>query len=228
MSNILKISLLPSTGVPVGALIVSAAACAVRLYWSKDDISGVNDAVDVAVDVLGSMRLLVSVAVPLIVAKPPVALALFPNAVTTPVPVVVEEIAVEAPPPRSYALAASVPDWVTRPPPVFTPLPIAVTTPEPVVVVAGAEPAPPPRTISFAASAAELAQALLLEKYGMPPEVPATVNAIVPLVVIGTPPTEIIPPVNVESTEVTVPPVPVAEIVIEPLPLVIVTPVPCV
>ena len=87
--------------------------------------------------------------------------------------------------------------------PVLTPR--AVTTPVPVVTVAGAAPAPPPTTRAFAANSAELAQVVPLEKYGIPPEVPATVKASVPLVVIGDPPTEIIPPVNDWATEVTVP-----------------------
>ena len=39
----------------------------------------------------------------------------------------------------------------------------------------------------------------------MPPLVPATVRAKVPLVVIGDPPTEMMPPVNVWATLVTVP-----------------------
>ena len=43
----------------------------------------------------------------------------------------------------------------------------------------------------------------LLEKYGMPPLVPATVKANVPEVVIGEPLTEIKPPVKL--TDVTVP-----------------------
>ena len=79
--------------------------------------------------------------------------------------------------------------------PVFTPR--AVTTPVPVVVVAGAAPAPPPMTNAFAANAALVAHVELLEKYGMPPLVPATVNAKVPAVVIGEPLTEIKPPVKV-------------------------------
>ena len=73
----------------------------------------------------------------------------------------------------------------------------AVNTPVPVVVVEGAAPAPPPIISAFAVNAAELAQVEPLEKYGMPPEVPATVNASVPLVVTGEPPTEIRPPVKV-------------------------------
>ena len=101
------ISLFPSTGVPVGAATVNPTACAVRLYWSKDDMSGVSVAVDAELEVRGSMRLLVKVAVPLIVAKPPVAFALLPRAVTTPVPVVVVAGAAPAPPPKTIALAAN-------------------------------------------------------------------------------------------------------------------------
>jgi hypothetical protein len=78
--------------------------------------------------------------------------------------------------------------------PTFTPR--AVTTPVPVVVVDGATPAPPPMTKALAANAAEVSHVLELEKYGMPPLVPATVKAKVPDVVIGEPPTEIRPPVN--------------------------------
>ena len=44
-----------------------------------------------------------------------------------------------------------------------------------------------------------------LLKYGMPPDVPATVSASVPEVVIGEPPTETMPPVKVWATLVTVP-----------------------
>jgi hypothetical protein len=87
--------------------------------------------------------------------------------------------------------------------PVFTPN--AVTTPVPVVVVAGAAPAPPPRTNELAASAADVAQVDALEKYGTPPDVPATVKANVPEVVIGEPATEIKPPVKDCATLVTVP-----------------------
>lgn len=81
---------------------------------------------------------------------------------------------------------------------------MAVTTPVPVVVVAGAVPAPPPKTIALAANAAEVAQVVPLEKYGMPPLVPATVRAKVPLDVIGEPLTEIMPPVNDWATDETV------------------------
>jgi hypothetical protein len=48
----------------------------------------------------------------------------------------------------------------------------------------------------LAANAADDAQVEPLEKYGMPPDVPATVKAKVPDVVIGDPDTEINPPVN--------------------------------
>ena len=123
-------------------------------------MSGVSVAVDAELEVRGSMRLLVNVAVPLPVGKP---------------------------------LA------------VFVLLPRAVTTPVPVVVVAGATPAPPPKTIALAANTAEVAQVDALEKYGTPPLVPATVRAKVPLVVIGEPPTEIMPPVNDWATDETVP-----------------------
>lgn len=81
----------------------------------------------------------------------------------------------------------------------------AVKTPVPVVVVAGAAPAPPPITRAFAASAADDAQVEAPLKYGMPPLVPATVKASVPVVVTGLPLTEIRPPVNVCPTLVTVP-----------------------
>lgn len=81
--------------------------------------------------------------------------------------------------------------------PVFTPK--AVTTPVPVVTVAGAAPAPPPTTKAFAASAADVAQVLALEKYGIPPDVPATVMAGVDVAVA----IDNKPPVN--PTLVTVP-----------------------
>lgn len=117
-------------------------------------MSGVSVAVDAEPEVRGSMRLLVSVAVPLPVGKP---------------------------------LA------------VFVLLPRAVTTPVPVVVVAGAAPAPPPKTIALAANAAEVAQVVPLEKYGMPPEVPAIVKAGVVVAVA----TDTTPPVH--PTDVTEP-----------------------
>lgn len=88
--------------------------------------------------------------------------------------------------------------------PVLTPS--AVKTPVPVVIVLGAVPAPPPMTSALAASAPLEAQVVPLEKYGMPPLVPATVKASVPEVVIGEPPTEIRPPVKLCATLVTVPP----------------------
>lgn len=90
----------------------------------------------------------------------------------------------------------SAPLNVTNAPAEPTLTPSAVRTPVPVVVVEGAAPAPPPITIALAASAAELAQVEELEKYGTPPEVPATVRARVPDAVIGEPLTEIRPPVN--------------------------------
>jgi len=69
----------------------------------------------------------------------------------------------------------------------------------------GAAPAPPPRTRAYCVRAAEDAHVEEELKYGMPPEVPATVNANVPEVVIGEPATEMIPPVNDWATLVTVP-----------------------
>jgi len=81
----------------------------------------------------------------------------------------------------------------------LTLLPRAVNTPVPVVVVDGAAPAPPPITIAFAANAAELAQVDPLEKYGIPPDVPAIVNAGVDVAVA----IDTIPPVQL--TDVTVP-----------------------
>ena len=102
------------------------------------------------------------------------------------------------------ALVSVPEDGVPRAPPLTTKAPAepvltpkAVTTPVPVVIVLGATPAPPPITRAFAARAAEVAQVEALEKYGMPPDVPATVNAKVPEVVTGEPETEIRPPVNV-------------------------------
>ena len=144
-------SLLPLTGVPMGAATVKGTAWAVKLFWSYNEISGVSVAVDAVLNVLGSMRLLVNVAVPLPVGNP---------------------------------LA------------VFVLLPMAVVTPVPVVVVLGATPAPPPITRAFAANAAEVAHVVPLEKYGIPPLVPATVSASVPLDVMGEPVTETMPPVN--------------------------------
>lgn len=190
--------------------------------------SGVRLAADDAETILGSIRLFVNVAVPFVVATPFAALTEFASAVTTPVPVVAEEIAAPDPPPSNKVLEANVPDWVTTPPVVLTEFPSAVRTPDPVVVVAGAAPAPPPITREFAARAAEDAQELALLKYGMPPDVPATVNASVPVDVTGEPLTEINPPVNVCPTEVTVPLPPVVAIVIAPFPFVIEIPLPAV
>ena len=64
LSNILKINLSPSRGVPVGAFIVKPAANAVKAYTSYALMSGVTDDADALDDTLGSMRLLVSVSVP--------------------------------------------------------------------------------------------------------------------------------------------------------------------
>jgi hypothetical protein len=58
--------------------------------------------------------------------------------------------------------------------------------------------------MAFAANAADVAQVEALEKYGIPPDVPATVSAKVPDVVIGEPVTEIKPPVKDCATEDTV------------------------
>ena len=68
----------------------------------------------------------------------------------------------------------------------------------------GATPAPPPTISALAVSAALLAQVLALEKYGTPPDVPATVSAGMVVAVA----TLIRPPVKL--TLVTVP---------DPLPL---------
>ena len=97
------------------------------------------------------------------------------------------------------------PPFTTKAPAVPTATPSAVTTPVPVVVVAGAAPAPPPITIALAARAADVAQVDAVLKYGTPPDVPATVSASVPEVVIGEPATEIKPPVKDWATDVTVP-----------------------
>lgn len=89
------------------------------------------------------------------------------------------------------------PPLTTNAPAVPVLTPSAVVTPVPVVMVAGAAPAPPPTTMALAASVADDAQSVADEKYGMPPDVPATVKASVPALVIGEPATEIRPPVNV-------------------------------
>lgn len=83
-------------------------------------------------------------------------------------------------------------------------VPRNVKAPVAVVVVEGAAPAPPPMTRALAARAADVAHVVPLEKYGTPPDVPATVKASVPLVVTGDPPTEIKPPVKLCATEETV------------------------
>ena len=76
-------------------------------------------------------------------------------------------------------------------------VPRNVRIPVAVVVVDGATPAPPPMTRALAAKAPDDAHVDELLKYGMPPDVPATVKANVPDVVIGEPATEISPPVKV-------------------------------
>lgn len=72
-------------------------------------------------------------------------------------------------------------------------------------MVEGVAPAPPPIMTAFDVSSADEAHPEELLKYGMPPDVPATVSASVPFVVTGEPATEISPPVNVSATLVTVP-----------------------
>jgi len=69
----------------------------------------------------------------------------------------------------------------------------------------GATPAPPPITGAFAVSAPDVAHVEALLKYGIPPDVPATVSASVPLDVTGEPATPIKPPVKVWPTLVTLP-----------------------
>ena len=101
-----------------------------------------------------------------------------------------------------------VPPLTTNAPAEPTPTPSAVTTPDPVVIVEGAAPTPPPTTKLLEASMADVFHDDDESKYGMPPEVPATVSASVPAVVIGDPETEIKPPVKVWAMEVTVPPPP--------------------
>jgi len=88
---------------------------------------------------------------------------------------------------------------VARPPDVFTALAIAVKTPVPVVTVEGATPAPPPTTIAFDVKTPDVAHVDALLKYGIPPDVPATVKAGVVVAVA----TEMMPPVK--PTLVTVP-----------------------
>lgn len=97
------------------------------------------------------------------------------------------------------------PPFTTNAPAEPTLVPSAVSTPVPVVTVAGVAPAPPPTIKALAARRAELAHPVVDEKYGIPPEVPAIVNASVPEVVIGLPAMETIPPVKLAPTDVTVP-----------------------
>ena len=78
-------------------------------------------------------------------------------------------------------------------------VPRNVKAPVAVVVVEGATPAPPPMTSALAVRAADVAQVVPLEKYGIPPLVPAIVSAGVVVAVA----TETIPPVQL--TLVTVP-----------------------
>jgi hypothetical protein len=83
--------------------------------------------------------------------------------------------------------------------------------------------------IWFEPSAAEEAHADALEKYGMPPDVPATVRANVPLVVIGDPETEIRPPVKVLVPASSHFPVPILVTLAVPVaiaPVIVLVPVP--
>jgi hypothetical protein len=57
LSSNLIINLFPSTGVPIGALIVNAVSNAVTLYWSAAEISGVSDAVVAVETTRGFIRL---------------------------------------------------------------------------------------------------------------------------------------------------------------------------
>jgi hypothetical protein len=100
------------------------------------------------------------------------------------------------------------PPFTTKAPAEPTFVPRAVTTPVPVVVADGPRPAPPPISSAPEVKTPVEAQVDVLLKYGTPPDVPATVRANVPLLVIGEPATEIKPPVKVCPTEVTVPPPP--------------------
>jgi hypothetical protein len=103
-------------------------------------------------------------------------------------------------------------------------VPKKVRIPAAVDVVLGATPAPPPITIALAANAPELAQVVPLEKYGIPPDVPAIVNAGVVVAVA----TETIPPVQLTLVTVPDPPPPDAAIVMPPEELVTVMPEPAV
>ena len=102
-------------------------------------------------------------------------------------------------------------EGVPRAPPLTTKAPAdpvlfprAVITPVPVVMVEGAAPAPPPITRELAANAPELAQVVPFEKYGIPPDVPAIVNAGVVVDVA----IETMPPVQVTLVTVPEPPPP--------------------
>jgi hypothetical protein len=99
----------------------------------------------------------------------------------------------------------SAPPLTTNAPAEPTFVPNAVKTPVPVAVVVGGLPAPPPIKRVFAVKTAEDAHVEAELKYGIPPDVPATVSANVPDVVIGDPETDISPPVNDCPTLVTVP-----------------------
>jgi hypothetical protein len=91
-------------------------------------------------------------------------------------------------------------------------VPRNVSIPVAVVVVEGATPAPPPIIKALAAKAEDEAHAEALLKYGIPPDVPATVRASVPDVVIGDPATDMRPPVKVCATLVTPVPDGVAQV----------------
>jgi len=92
------------------------------------------------------------------------------------------------------------PPLVTNAPTLPTAMPRAVITPVPVVVVDGATPAPPPITRALDANAAEVAHVEADEKYGIPPDVPATVKAGVVVAVA----TDTIPPVKLALVTVPV------------------------
>jgi len=77
---------------------------------------------------------------------------------------------------------------------------------------AGAAPAPPPTIRAYCVNAPELAQVEALEKYGIPPDVPAMVNAGVVVAVA----TDTMPPV--QPTEVTVPVPPDVQVGLAPEP----------
>lgn len=83
----------------------------------------------------------------------------------------------------------------------------AVVPSEPTML--GATPAPPPNTKRFAVNAALDERVAVVSKYGMPPDVPVVVSAIVPELVIG-PPEEpkMLEAGTLTSTELTPPPPP--------------------